>query len=495
MSWSKWRSEKWRQGKEERRVGGGGGGPGPGPGESTKPLPRKEIPRGGSSTTNTGSSTITTTTGTITTGPSHWGQNGAVEPSPADQRLQRLQHQRNQCLYRYWDSSPCSTALAPPGGVSDHRFDFSVLSYNILSQDLLQDNHYLYHHCDPRALSWDHRLYGLLREISHHDADVLCLQEVQEDHYYGQIKPALESLGYHCEYKRRTGNKPDGCAVVFKKQRFSLVSSHPIEYLRHHVPFLDRDNVALVLLLRPNHATSQSDPSTYLCVANTHLLYNPRRGDIKLAQLAMLLAEVKRLSCRSDGSAYPVVMCGDFNSTPWSPLYSFLTQGSLKYDSLTIGMVSGQGDSGRGGRVLSVPIWPESLGINQQCQYQPRPKRAISCLTVEESPDTDPPKQEDPAINSSIQHSLRLQSVYGHVLKHGGKPEVTTCHSRSAITVDYILFTADDRPPSLPGGRGLQLLGRLSLVGLAELEEVNLLPNQNHSSDHLPLLASFRLYC
>lgn len=44
-----------------------------------------------------------------------------------------------------------------------------------------------------------------------------------------------------------------------------------------------------------------------------------------------------------------------------------------------------------------------------------------------------------------------------------------------------------------PKRRGLHLLGRLSLVGQAELEEVNGLPNRHHSSDHLPLLARFRL--
>ncbi|KAG5276528.1 hypothetical protein AALO_G00106710 [Alosa alosa] len=80
---------------------------------------------------------------------------------------------------------------------------------------------------------------------------ILCLQEVQEDHYETQVKPSLESLGYHCEYKKRTGNKVDGCAVVFKQASFSLVSCHPVEYFKRDIPLLDRDNVGLVLLLKP----------------------------------------------------------------------------------------------------------------------------------------------------------------------------------------------------------------------------------------------------
>eukprot|EP00064_Thunnus_orientalis_P023473 superscaffoldBa00008903_g23717 len=308
-----------------------------------------------------------------------------------------------KALQRQWESSPaCRTFPQPPG--VNAAFDFSVLSYNILSQELLRDNIYLYQHCHPGVLPWEYRLPNLLNEIRQYDADILC---------------------YQCEYKKRTGKKPDGCAVIFKTSRLSLLSSNPVEFFRPGDALLDRDNVGLVVLLRPNAAAARSDPSAFICVANTHLLYNPRRGDIKLAQLAILLAEIKRLSRLPDGSSNPVVLCGDFNSTPLSPLYSFLTTGSLE---------------------------------------------------------------------ARIEHSLKLQSSYQHCLPPDGRPEITTCHSRTAMTVDYILYTPAESiaSPSPPGGRGLQLLGRLSLVGQSELEDVNGLPNHQHSSDHLPLLARFR---
>lgn len=60
----------------------------------------------------------------------------------------------------------------------------------------------------------------------------------------------------------------------------------------------------------------------------------------------------------------------------------------------------------------------------------------------------------------------------------------------SCLFCPLIEFTT---PPTLPGGRGLQMLGRLSLVGHSELEKIHGLPNLHHSSDHLPLLARFRL--
>lgn len=112
---------------------------------------------------------------------------------------------------------------------------------------------------------------------------------------------------------------------------------NPVEFFRPDVPLLDRDNVGLVLLLQPKIA---SGTSPAICVANTHLLYNPRRGDIKLTQLAMLLAEMSSVAHQKDGSVCPIVMCGDFNSVPGSPLYSFIKEGKLNYEGLAIGKVS-----------------------------------------------------------------------------------------------------------------------------------------------------------
>ncbi len=42
----------------------------------------------------------------------------------------------------------------------------------------------------------------------------------------------------------------------------------------------------------------------------------------------------------------------------------------------------------------------------------------------------------------SIEHCLKLTSAYSHNLKESGHPEITTCHSRTAITVDYIFYSA-----------------------------------------------------
>ncbi|XP_030413372.1 protein angel homolog 2 isoform X1 [Gopherus evgoodei] len=380
------------------------------------------------------------------------------------------------------------------------KFDFTVMSYNILSQNLLEDNSHLYKHCRRPVLMWGYRFPNILREIRQLDADVLCLQEVQEDHFGMEIKPSLEYLGYHCEYKMRTGRKPDGCAICFKISKFNLISSNPVEFFRHDIPLLDRDNVGLVLLLQPRF---HCKATAAVCIANTHLLYNPRRGDIKLTQLAMLLAEIASVAHQKDGRFCPIIICGDFNSVPGSPLYSFIKEGKLNYEGLPIGKVSGQEQFPGGQRILTIPIWPPSLGISQSCVYEVQRQRQEENTGVEKKEAKLEHTEEiiiaAEKFPSKLQHHFRLSSVYSHYLPESGVPEVTTCHSRSAVTVDYIFYsTAKDDSAAQPGVEdtsdgGLKLLGRLSLLTEQDLWTVNGLPNEHNSSDHLSLLAQFRL--
>lgn len=128
-----------------------------------------------------------------------------------------------------------------------------------------------------------------------------------------------------------------------------------MEFFRPAIDVLNRDNVGLVLLLRPllSEGGDELSPS-HLCVANTHLLYNPRRGDIKLAQLALLLAEVDKVSGPPGGRRSPIILCGDLNTTPHSPLYQLLHNGVLNCYGLPAWKV-GAGHSGRGVACVFIP--------------------------------------------------------------------------------------------------------------------------------------------
>lgn len=144
-------------------------------------------------------------------------------------------------------------------------------------------------------------------------------------------------------YKRRTGSKTDGCATCYRRSCFSELSVTLLEFFRPEAELLDRHNVGIVLLLQPvvAHGSCVKLTGPPLCVANTHLLFNPRRGDVKLAQLAIMLAEINKVveSCKSNGELCNLILCGDFNSVPRMPLYQLITTGELYYQGLPAWMV------------------------------------------------------------------------------------------------------------------------------------------------------------
>lgn len=152
---------------------------------------------------------------------------------------------------------------------------------------------------------------------------------------------SLSSPGYDCVYKRRTGTKTDGCAVCYNTKRFTALSVRLLEFQRHDPGLLDRDNVGIVLLLQPTPEDGEGIRFQPICVANTHLLFNPMRGDIKLAQLGIVLAEIDSVvrQCKVKGHECEIILCGDFNSLPNMPLYQLIVTGQLYYHGLPNWMV------------------------------------------------------------------------------------------------------------------------------------------------------------
>ncbi|EEC02013.1 conserved hypothetical protein [Ixodes scapularis] len=335
--------------------------------------------------------------------------------------------------------------------------------------------------------------------------EIMCLQELQEDHFEQVFEPEFKRLGYGCLYKRRTGNKRDGCGVFFRQSLFELDRHELVEFARTGVTVLDRDNVAIVALLKPRSADGHFSPDFRLCVSTTHLLFNPRRGDVKLAQLCLLLAEIDRLAARGGAAAdgaphyFPVVLCGDMNSRPHSPLYRFVTRGRLNYAGLLSGDVSGQSEGANRGKLIPLDECLYQLNISEGSRFHdatPPRKTTNSDAVMEDA--------ASKAVEGSgcVSHGFDFVSAYQHA-KQGGVPEVTTHHQRASCTVDYIFYTvkrrssgkdsgvAEERPRVVEGP--LRLLSTYGLMSSKELAAVRGLPNEVQSSDHLPLIARFLL--
>ena len=101
---------------------------------------------------------------------------------------------------------------------------FRVVSYNILAESYATMKMYPY--CPVWALGWNYCKVLILRELLSYNADVICLQEVQANHYDAYIYPMLREAGYEGLFKCKTREgttgpgKVDGCATFFRTSRF-----------------------------------------------------------------------------------------------------------------------------------------------------------------------------------------------------------------------------------------------------------------------------------
>lgn len=83
---------------------------------------------------------------------------------------------------------------------------------------------------------------------------------------------------YAGTYAKRGGNKPDGCATLWRADMFRLVAEHTIHFSEHEL----RDNVAVIVILEarqpPAVNGSEAGRPRRLILGNCHILFNPKRG-------------------------------------------------------------------------------------------------------------------------------------------------------------------------------------------------------------------------
>lgn len=278
-----------------------------------------------------------------------------------------------------------SPPLSSPQASSPPSSRFTVLTYNLLADLYATPEQFGY--TPPWALGWGYRRQNLLRELLAADADVLCLQEVQSNHFADFLAPELAAAGFAGVYKRKTAEvftgssyATDGCATFFKRARFGLVKKYEVEFNKAALSLADgalpperrqgalnrllKDNVALIAVLEAvdgggggggggsgtSNGTANGgrtedgggastdgapQPAAHpppasrrrlVCVANTHIHANPELSDVKLWQVHTLLKGLEKISASAD---IPMVVAGDFNSAPGSASHALLVRGRV----------------------------------------------------------------------------------------------------------------------------------------------------------------------
>lgn len=331
-------------------------------------------------------------------------------------------------------------AQARRGDAADakNRSNFRVKCYNALAE--IYATGHMYPYCPLWALQWSFRRKSIVREIMKNRAEVICLQEVQENHYKRYFEPEMKKLGYAGVFKRKTresmSDDPgavDGCAIFFDTRRFSLTEKHEIEFNqqakmrtsdRSLLRRMSKGNIALVVVLTDLQASSrQMGGPRQLVVANTHIYWDPEFKDVKLWQTLILCHELQRIMRQRK---LPMLLCGDFNSEVQSTVYLLLSAQSV----------------------------PQHHPILQDSWMQKLVR-----------------------VTGDLKHGLPLKSAYSLI----GEPEFTNYTGHYVGTLDYIWFTED----------ALDVIGVLEMNKKEELEEFKALPSPLFPSDHLQIMAEF----
>ncbi|CAI4222678.1 unnamed protein product [Auanema sp. JU1783] len=344
-----------------------------------------------------------------------------------------------------------------------------ICSYNVLCQLTIETTRHLYKHArnTPDVMKWKNRWQLMQKEIERIDADVFCFQEVQYDHFSSHFNPLLAGCGYGGFYKRKTGECVDGCAIFYKKSVFKSIKYRVVEYFVKDNSEMDRPQIAQILRLRC--LKNGQD----VIIANTHILFNNQRGDIKIGQLALLFANIH--DEMRNGEA-PLILMGDFNMEAYSYVYRFITEASLFLKGLPRNELSGQGKTG-GPTVDADYILPKECQVLRDCMYKDDGNRDI-------------PKD-------TFTHPLQLASVYNHVNSNNLK-DVSTAHIENA-NPDFIFYTIKRK---VRVGNTCQVYEdtRLRLLKYLTLPDADVIqntlgpwPNKHVPSDHIPVIAEFLL--
>jgi len=328
---------------------------------------------------------------------------------------------------------------------------FTVCSYNILSDKLLLASKYLYSKRDQGALPWGVRGPKIVDMLVQTGADIVLLQEVESDTFRSLLVPELGKAGFDGRCESRKG-KTDGCALFWRRSKFCVQSMERVDLSSDDGPVLTWGNVAITAVFREVAPTGR-----LVCVTNTHLVFNEKRGEIKLAQAAILTHAVNAAIEKAGGTvaAVPVVLGGDFNSTPRSKILQFLECGRLRYDNLDRREISGQlppgsGKQGGVGYIIGRHFVPPAELPKAVCASLETVAAKRGVAVVAAHPDAGQVKGKrggkgkksrseggavpEVLVEHHITHPLRLLSAYD------GRG-VTTFQDRFADTVDHLMYS------------------------------------------------------
>jgi len=187
------------------------------------------------------------------------------------------------------------------------------MSYNILADSY---KGHFERDVPETYLSFEYRSKIILAELKQIKPDIVFLQEV--DHYQKRYQQPLIELGYDIYYLHRK-DKPDGNAVGYRTDKFTLQGKHFLDFDKDH-PYTKYDeykqgNGAIFLSLK-HIETGKS-----INVLGTHFFWDPRKEHIKFVQMYIIMNFLSANLGKDD----IIIWGGDLNSKPQDNLILYIT--------------------------------------------------------------------------------------------------------------------------------------------------------------------------
>ena len=190
----------------------------------------------------------------------------------------------------------------------------------------------------PNYVHWTQRSEKIAHSLRCCNADIICLQEV--DHYQDFYDPLLVGLGYDSIYLQRP-SRQDGCLIAYKRDKIFVhkINEVQMDELADYMGSessrvnLKRNNVALIALMEyMDDERDERDPlgnnDRMFVTSTAHIYWNPERPEVKNLQTQYLVGRVEKfLTDCGLSRTTPTLITGDFNSIPYSEVYSTMTHG------------------------------------------------------------------------------------------------------------------------------------------------------------------------
>ncbi|OAL32638.1 hypothetical protein AYO22_00251 [Fonsecaea multimorphosa] len=347
-----------------------------------------------------------------------------------------------------------------------------ALNYNILCDRYATQQQYGY--VPERVLTWGFRKTLILEEIREMNADIVCLQELDRNSYDDYFRGELSISGYKGYYAQKSRAETlgdaarfvDGCGTFWKDKKYVVLDTQHLVLGRKAVErpgakasadmlnrVWQRDDIATVVFLE-NRVTGSR-----VVVVNAHIYWDPAYKDVKLIQAAVLMEELSKLTDKY--AKFPPAtnkQAFRFSDSEDEPLPD--PGPSLSYTSgPQIPMIiCGDFNSGAGSAVYDLFT---KKGLNaDHADLDGRDYGAFS--------------------RAGMSHNFTLKSSYAAI---DGEMPFTNYTPNFVDVLDYIWYSSNS----------LRVVGLLGAIDPEYLKRVPGFPNFHFPSDHIAIVAQFKV--